>query len=97
MKAKEREAGGYPGRSSRLAVSVQRDDWISQFDAADRLHVSMPRIGLLVASGVLQAAHDPDGRAGVTARSVDTEAAWRESAGALRRTWRALKEILHFI
>ena len=59
----------------------------SQFDAADRIGVSMVRIGFLVQSGHLEPVHNAAGQAGVSRETVERETAHRADAGPIRRAW----------
>jgi hypothetical protein len=96
-KALERQDRGYQGALRGRAVSTDDEGWVSQFDGAEQLGVSLFRIGLLIASGVLEPAHNPAGQAGVTAASIEHELRWRQTAGLVARAMRAVKEALHFV
>lgn len=85
-KAIERQMGGYRV-SLRSAPTVEDNEWVSQFDAADRMGVSMARVGFLIQGGRLEPAHNQAGEAGVRKPGVDREAARRSGAGHLRRGW----------
>ena len=58
---------------------------MSQFEVAERLGVSMARVGFLIQGGQIEPVHDSGGRAGVRRESVDREAARRSDAGILKR------------
>ena len=60
------------------------DEWISQAEAAERLNVSVFRVGWAIACENLAPADTPAGEAGVTLASVDRELRWRANA-----TWAA--------
>jgi hypothetical protein len=65
-------------------------DWVSQFDAADSLGISLLQVGLLLANGHLDPAEDPEGIAGVTKISLELEKDWRESASFRDKVMRAV-------
>ncbi|MGH9152068.1 MAG: hypothetical protein ACRD03_06670 [Acidimicrobiales bacterium] len=91
--ALERQDRGYPGALGRSVEVVTEEDWVSQFDAAERLEVGVGRIGLLITNRRLTPVHDNRGRAGVERRSVDREADRRRGAGAARRALLLLGDI----
>lgn len=66
---------------------VSAEEWTSQIDAAEALGVSVPRIGFLIAGQRLDAVHNAEGHAGVSAGSVAKERDRRANAGLLRRLW----------
>ena len=66
--------------AARQQEWVAEDGWIAQRDAAVALGVSMARIAFLILSGTLTPAHSPNGRAGVSRRSVEALAARRRNA-----------------
>ena len=72
---------------------VADEDWMSQFDAADRLGIGLGRIGLVIAGGRLIPVHDSCGRAGVQRHSVECEAERREGAGEFRSACLLLADI----
>lgn len=84
-RAIEREARGYPGALRRLAPTVGYDEWVSQFEAAELLGVSLARIGFLIQGGRLDPVHDGRGRAGVRRVTVDREKSRRAGAGPVKR------------
>lgn len=86
-KALDRQNRGYPGALGGSVPVVGDEDWVSQFDAAERLGVGLGRIGLLIQGGRLNAVHDQRGRAGVDRPSVEREANKRAGASTLRRAW----------
>lgn len=55
-KAVERQNRGYLAVMRNRVVIVGDDDWTSQFDAADKLGISLYRVGQLIANGTLRAA-----------------------------------------
>ena len=91
-KAVERQNRGYPAPFSS-ARAVDDGGWFSQFDAADRLGVSMMRIGFLIQNGRLEAVHNASGQGGVLRATVEREAARRADAGPMRRVWLLLMDI----
>lgn len=93
QKAVQRQNQGYPGLLGRAVPVVADHDWVSQFDAADRLRIGVGRVGLVIHGGRLHPVHDARGRAGVSRESVEREAARRADAGALRRAWLLLADV----
>lgn len=77
-------------------AQVSDVDWVSQFDAAERLDLSMWAIGQFIATGRLTPEENPAGQAGVTRASIDAEASWRRSATRWQRFWRRLREQSRF-
>lgn len=96
-KAVERQNRGYPAAMRGRVRAVMDDEWVSQFDAADRLGVSMYRVGQLIANGTLQAAENPAGQAGVTSLSVAAEREWRRTASAASKLRRLLRDLVRWI
>ncbi|MDP9386859.1 MAG: hypothetical protein M3Q48_02755 [Actinomycetota bacterium] len=47
-RALERQDKGYPGALGRSVPTVSDEEWVSQFDAARQLEVSMARVGFLI-------------------------------------------------
>lgn len=93
QKAVQRQDQGYPGPLGRSVPVVTDHDWVSQFDAADRLGIGVGRIGLVIQGGRLDPVHDQRGRAGVSRESVEREATRRADASALRRAWLMLADV----
>jgi hypothetical protein len=93
-RALKREASGYHGGLRQRAVLVGSTEWASQFDAAKSLDVSMVRVGLLIAGGRLEPAHDPLGRAGVTTSSLEREHTRRAGRGLVRRLRIAVGDVV---
>ena len=93
QKAVERQDRGYPGPLGRSVPVVADHDWVSQFDAADRLGIGVGRIGLVIQGGRLDPVHDQQGRAGVSRESVEWEATRRADASALRRAFLVLADV----
>ena len=91
-KAVERQNRGYPA-ALRSARTVDDNDWISQFDAADRVGVSMARIGFLIQGGRLEPVHNAAGQAGVFKKTVEREATRRDGASPLKRAWFLLADL----
>lgn len=91
-KAVERQNRGYPA-ALRSARTVDDNDWISQFDAADRIGVSMARIGFLIQGGRLEPVHNAAGQAGVFKETVEREATRRDGTGPLKRAWFLLADL----
>lgn len=85
QKAIERQDRGYPGALGRTVPTVTDDEWMSQFDAAEDLAVSMARIGFLIQGRQLEPVHDGRGRAGGRRSSVDREADRRAGVGTLKK------------
>jgi len=92
-----RQDRGYRASWRRLAVAVPADDWVSQFDAAERLGVSVNRVGLRLYAGFLEPAENPVGQAGVTKRSLEHELEWRRTASRRARLWRVISYWLRSI
>lgn len=92
-KAVERQDRGYPAPLRALAPTVDDQHWVSQFEAAKRLRVSLLRVGALIQSGQLQPVHNVRGQAGVSPESVDRQAKRRSGAGPLRRFWFAASDL----
>ena len=90
-KAVERQNRGYPAALS-CARTVDDGGWVSQFEAADRLGVSMMRIGFLIQNGRLDPVHSASGQAGVLSETVEREAARRADAGPVKRVWLLLMD-----
>jgi hypothetical protein len=80
----ERQNRGYAGL---LAETVEDDQWVSQFDAADILGISLMRVGALIQGGRLKPVHNTPRQAGVSLQTVERERQRRADAGALRRAW----------
>jgi hypothetical protein len=72
---------------------VPAAEWVSQFDAADTLGVSVLRIGGLIANDHLDPAENPEGVAGVTKNSLKREMVWRRNA----TPWDRLKRAAAFV
>lgn len=87
----DRQNGGYLAAFSS-ARRVDDGDWVSQFDAADRLGVSMMRIGFLTQNGRLEPVHSATGKGGVLRATVEREAVRRAGAGRLKRAWLLLMD-----
>ncbi len=96
-RAVERQDKGYPSSLRRRVVLVTDSEWVSQFDAAERLHISMWAVGSYISTGRLTPAENPAGQAGVTGASVDEEAEWRHDRPLYRRFWRRVTEQLRII
>lgn len=96
-RAVERQDKGYHSSMRRSVVSATDAEWVSQFDAAERLHISMWAVGSYISTGRLTPAENPAGQAGVTGASVDAEAEWRHDRSLYRRFWRRVKEQLRII
>lgn len=96
MRAQQRARQGYPavmrGWGEKAPISVSDGDWVSQFDAADALHVGLYRVGSLIANGHLRAAENSTGEAGVTRASLEQERRWRSSASPFRKTVRLIRD-----
>ncbi len=73
-----------PGRVPSIGADGD-DEWVSQFEAAELLGVSMARIDFLVQGGRLEPVHDGRGRAGVRREAVDREESRRAGAGSVKR------------
>lgn len=84
-KTVERQDRGYPSALARRVVLVGPDEWVSQFDAAAALEVSMFRIGLLVTNRKLTPVQNAQGQAGVSLDSVERERLRRSGVGALQK------------
>jgi hypothetical protein len=84
-------------RGMRPALSVPVEAWCSVDEAAVELGVSQSRVSWLVLNGYLQAATDPDDRAGLTRESVAAEANWRQTASVWRRFRRAMGYAIKFL
>jgi hypothetical protein len=84
-KTLERQDKGYPEPLRSHTPTVDGEQWMSQFQAADALGVSMMRVGLLIQSGQLEPVHNPAGQAGVSTTSVKREQQRRHGAGPVRR------------
>ena len=84
-KAIERQNRGY--YAGPLAETVEDDQWVSQFDAAEILGISLLRVGFLIQGGRLEPVHNPSRQAGVSRQTVKRERQRRADAGALRRAW----------
>lgn len=97
--AEERASKGYPGvmHARASVVQVQRSDWMSQFEAAEALKVSVLRVGNLIANRHLVPAENERGEAGVTRDSVDREWAWRSTASRVRRAVRLLRDLVNWL
>ena len=74
------------GYSFRVPT-VTDAEWVSQFDAAKVLKIGLYRVGALITTGQLAAAHNARGQAGVSMESVDRQIARRAGAGVVRRLW----------
>jgi hypothetical protein len=93
----DRQNRGYPKGWRRAVATVDDSEWTNQLEAAERLSVSVNRVGMLIAGGVLQPAENPSGQAGVTRASVERELEWRRVAGLPAKAWRLVKVVLHFV
>ena len=93
-RAAERQDKGYPSSLRRRVVRVTDAEWVSQFDAAAQLQISMWAVGSYISIGRLTPAENPEGQAGVTRVSVDTEAEWRRGRPLHGRFWRRVKDQL---
>jgi hypothetical protein len=97
VKAIERQDQGYPEPLRRTALTVDDEHWISQFDAADALRVSMARVGFLIQGRRLEAAHNAAGQAGVSRASVEREAQLRANARPARRAWLFVTDVVRSV
>lgn len=86
----ERQAKGYPEPMRRSVRIVPSDEWASQMEAAERLGISVLRVGALVDAGTLEPVHDPAGQGGVSRQSLERESNARSGAGFLARLRYAL-------
>lgn len=77
-------------------VTAADADWLSQPDAARLLGMATGRIGLLIANGHLEPAHNHAGWAGVTRQSVEIERQWREQSTLGKRFSRVFRDLLHW-
>lgn len=93
QKAVERQDRGYPGVLGQSVSVVDDDEWVSQFAAADRLGITVGRVGLIISGRRLTPVHDQRGRAGVTSESVQREAERRVGASVSRRAWLLLTDV----
>ncbi|MDP9403494.1 MAG: DNA-binding protein [Actinomycetota bacterium] len=93
--AVRRQNAGYPSPMGRV-LSVPDEEWLSQFEAAERLGIGMFRVGVLIANGHLVAAENATGQAGVTGASVEREQHWRSSAGIVRRAGRLIRDVVNW-
>lgn len=84
-KSIERQNKGYSPALGQRVELVGSDAWLSQFDAATTLRVSVFRIGLLVTNRKLTPVQNAQGQAGVSVDSVERERLRRVGVGALRR------------
>ena len=96
-RAVQRQDKGYSASLRRRVVSVTDAEWVSQFDAAERLHISMWAVGSYISTGRLTPAENPAGQGGVTRVSVEAEAEWRRGRRLYGRFWRRVKEQLRII
>ncbi len=96
-RAVERQDKGYSASMRRRVVSATDAEWVSQFDAAERLHISMWAVGSYISTGRLTPAENPAGQGGVTRVSVEAEAEWRRGRRLYERFWRRVKEQLRII
>jgi hypothetical protein len=76
---------------------VSQDQWVSQAEAAERLHVHIFRIGWAIACETLDAAENPAGEAGVTVASVDREMQWRTNASWTAKVRRGIRNAIRWL
>jgi len=76
---------------------VAAGDFLSQYDAAKILGVSVLRVGWLIACENLDPADGPSGEAGVTVASVECEARWRANATVGQRLRRGIGSSLRWL
>lgn len=74
-----------------------RDQWIFQAEAAERLNVSVFRIGRAIACENLDPADSPAGEAGVTVASVDRELRWRANATWVAKVRRGIRSSVRWL
>ena len=91
-KTVERQDRGYSG-PLRNVQRVVDSDWMSQFEAAEMLGVSLLRVGFLIQGLSLEPAHNEAGQAGVTVKSVHRERQRRADAGPLRRAAILIRDV----
>lgn len=87
---------GYP-KGLLKVPTIPVSAWVSQHDAAHILGVPVGRIGILISVDHLSPAHNPDGEAGVTAKSLADELNWRKSATIKQKIGRLLRDSAKFI
>ncbi|MFG3284840.1 DNA-binding protein [Streptomyces sp. NPDC048111] len=78
----------------RPPVPLEDEQWVSQFEAAKILGISVVRVGWRVACGHLQPADNERGGAGVSLASVHAEKEWRATARKRSKAARMLKDFL---
>lgn len=91
-RAEGRQDAGYRAALAS-APTVGDDEWVSQFDAGQALHISLSRVGFLIQGRRLRPAHNAAGQAGVTRASVDAERPRREGARIGRRAWLFIADV----
>jgi len=76
---------------------VPDEQWVSQQDAAKRLGVTLPKVGMLIANDHLDGAGNSSDDMGVTVDSLEAELVWRQSASVPARVRRIVRDLLHWV
>ena len=82
---------------SNPPVTCPDDEWLSQYDAARELGISVLRVGWRLACENLTPAHNSRREAGVTRASVVRDREWLATASRWAKGFRVLKGLLRWI
>jgi len=86
-----RQDRGYPaGWNVR---SIDDDEWMSQFDAADALGVSHLRLAFMIGARRIEPTHNSQNQAGVAAHSVRQERERRDATGFVGKSATAFADL----
>jgi hypothetical protein len=84
-------------RWSNPPISCPDEEWLSQYEAAQKLGISMVRVGWRILGGYLTPAHNSKNEAGVTRMSVELDREWIASASRRAKSIRVFKGLARWI
>lgn len=76
---------------------VEDTEWVSQYDAAKELNLSMFRLAFVLANDHLDPVENPKKEQGVTRKSLAVEKQWRKDASLFKKFARILSDIINWI
>lgn len=82
---------------SNPPVESPDEEWLSQYDAARELGISVWRVGWRIACGHLTPAHNRAREAGVTRESVAKDREWLAQASLGAKSLRVFKNIIRWV
>ena len=76
---------------------VEDAEWVSQYDAAKELGLSMFRLSFVLANDHLDSVENSKNEQGVTRKSLVVEKQWRQNASLFKKFIRILSDIINWI